>query len=194
MSSSAWIDESMRQRNDGSGIYVLAAAVIDDADVPAARSDVAALARGRRRRVHWRDADEADRRKLVQAVGALLAVHMVVVGIGLDNSRQERGRRQCMQRLLWELSKVEVARAWIEARTPSLNVRDTAAVAAWRAQRILPGSLRVDFARPFGPQGEPLLWLPDIVAGAVSAARWERDPESLTPLEAVLTEHEIRLH
>lgn len=192
-SRSAWIDESIRQRRDGTGMYMLAAAVVDDVDVATVRSEVGTLAPGRRRRAHWHDADDADRRKLVQAVASLPSVHLVVIGMGLDNSRQERGRRKCMQRLLWELSEMGTSQAWIEARTPTLNVKDAAAVAAWRAQRIIPGALRVDFARPYGPQGEPLLWLPDIVAGAVGAARGDGDPQFLTPLEPVLTEFTITL-
>ena len=39
----------------------------------------------------------------------------------------------------------------------------------------------------------PLVWLPDIVAGAVSAARGDGDQQYLTPLEAMLTEYTIYL-
>jgi len=189
----AYADESMRQRQDGSGLYVLAAAMLDDADAPAVREHVTQLAPTRRGRMHWRDAEVPERRKAVSAVAELHALHLVVVGVRLNPRAQERGRRQCLRRLLWELQEAGVTRVWLESRTASLNARDHAAVEAWRAQHVIGGDLRVDFAQPYGPAGEVLLWLPDIVAGAVSAARGDGDERYLTALEPILTEITIDL-
>ncbi|GAB3853513.1 hypothetical protein GCM10029963_44900 [Micromonospora andamanensis] len=195
MSSTAWIDESMRQHSDRSSVYVLAAAVVSNADVPAARFDAARLAPGRRARVHYRDADDGERRKLVQAVAAITtAAHVVVVGAGMDRRRQERARRVCLERLLWRLDGSEVEQVFIEARTASLNTKDRNAVAQLKQRRIIPGHLRVDFARPHGAEGDPLLWLPDVVAGVVGTAHGSAGRTSLlAPLRTLLRIEEVAL-
>jgi hypothetical protein len=174
----------MRQRRDGSGLYVLAAAMCDESDADDLRASVSPLARGKRR-FHWRDEEPVDRAKAVALVGELDALHVVVVGIGLDNSRQERGRRQCMTRTLWELDRCGVGRVWFDARRPNQNRHDRAMVQALRSRRFIGSDLRVDFAHP---DDEPLLWLPDIVAGATSAAFGEGDLRYLTQLDNVLSD------
>ncbi|PPA59942.1 hypothetical protein [Micromonospora chalcea] len=73
MSSAAWLDESMRQRPDRSGIYVLAAAVIQTGEVEMVRFDAARLAPTSRARVHYRDATDGERRKMIQAVASMTA-------------------------------------------------------------------------------------------------------------------------
>jgi chloramphenicol 3-O-phosphotransferase len=188
----AYLDESMRQRRDGSGLYVLAAAVLDEMDAPRVRAAVAQLAEevGAGKRVHWRDESPVRRRRLVEAMARLDAVHLVVVGLHLDNRRQERGRRHCLRRMLWELGEAGVGQAWLEARTPSLNRADTDAVMAMRARREIRPDLRVGFTYP---SEEPLVWLPDVTAGAVSAARGDGDDQYLVPLSSLLTEHTIEL-
>jgi hypothetical protein len=189
----AYVDESMRIRRDGAGVYVLAGAVLDDIDADATRRDLAALVAGRRRRVHWRDADDLERRRLVATVGDMQALHMVVVGTQLNPRQQERGRRHCLRRLLWELENSGVGRVLMESRTQSLNGLDRVAIQGWRAQHLISGNLMVDFAKPYGPSGEPLLWLPDIVAGAVSAAHSGGDQSYRKQLQPILTELAIDL-
>jgi hypothetical protein len=189
----AFVDESMRQRRDGSGIYVLAAAILDPADAPLLREALATLPR-HRRTFHWYHEEDADRRKAVAVVGQLDALHLVTVGMGLDNPRQERGRAQCMERLLWELERAGVSRVWLDKRTDSLNRRDLALVDRLRVRSVIGPAVRVDFAHPFdGRDGELLLWLPDITAGAVSAARGDGDEQYLGPLEGRLEEFPLQL-
>jgi hypothetical protein len=185
----AYVDESMRQRRDGSGLYVLAAAVLPVEDVHEVRQIARSLGRGARR-FHWRDAMDADRRKAAATVGELAAVHLVVVGVGLNNRRQERGRRQCMTQLLWELSGAGVGQVWFDTRRPAQNVKDIKLVHGLRSRRWIEKELRVEFV---SAAAEPLVWLPDIVAGAVSAARGEGDEQYLRPLESLLTERTIQL-
>ena len=196
MSSAAWLDESMRQRPDRSGIYVLAAAVIQTGEVEMVRFDAARLAPTPRARVHYRDATDGERRKMVQAVASMTAaVHVVVMGTGMDSSRQERARRLCMEQILWQLDQAGVEHASIETRTASLNAKDTAAIAQFKRRRIISGRIKIDFVRPYGPQSDPLLWLPDIVAGAVSSAHGSAHGQQLlAPLTPTLRMSEIELH
>jgi hypothetical protein len=175
----AYGDESMRQRRDRPGIYVVAATVFESnrADEFAAR--VVKLGRGRRA-FHWRDEEERDRRRAIEAVGDLDALHLAVVGIGLDGGRQERHRRQCLLRLIWELEEARVPHLWLDDRRPHQNADDLAAVAAWRASRVLPTpGLKVDFV---DAAVNPLVVLPDIVAGAVGSAQADGDGGRLKPL------------
>jgi len=55
----------MRQRHDGSGIYAIAAPVIDLAFIEELRSCAADLARGKQI-FHWRDAGDRDRRRALE--------------------------------------------------------------------------------------------------------------------------------
>jgi hypothetical protein len=178
----AFVDESMRQRHDKSGIYFLAAAILDPSMAEDLRLAARGLAHGRRR-FHWRYEEPSDRRKAVGMIGGLDMLHLVVVGTGLDNARQERGRRQCMERLLWELSGAGVSHVWLDARRPQQNRRDLQVVDRLRIRQMLAADLQVDFAYS---QEEPLAWLPDIVAGAVSAAIGDGDHQYLMPLAAVM--------
>lgn len=166
--------------------------MLDEADASRVRAAVAQLAAeaGAGKRIHWRDESPARWRRAVETIARLEAVHLVVVGLGLDNRRQERGRRHCLRRILWELGEAGVGQAWLEARTPSLNRADTDAVMAMRARREIRPGLRVGFTYP---SEEPLVWLPDVTAGAVSAARGDGDDQYLARLASLLVEHTIEL-
>lgn len=85
-----------------------------------------------------------------------------------------------MGRLLRELDQAGVEQAWLEARTPTLM----------RTRGYIRPTLRVDFAYPLA---EPLVWIADIVVGAVTAARGDGDLQYLARLERLLTEHQIRI-
>lgn len=151
------------------------------------------LRRGKRR-FHWRLEQRADQRRAVGRLAALSALHVVVVGHRMENARQERARRQCLERLLWELDQMQIAQVWLDRRTESLNRRDREFVGTLRARGIIGKRLRVDFLHSFdGNDGEILLWLPDIVAGAVAAARGDGDVELRATLAGSLRELVIDL-
>jgi hypothetical protein len=185
----AYGDESMRHRPHSTGLYVLAAVVFDAADMEGLRAEARQLGQ-RGRFFHWRDESTARRRKAVAAVASLDALHFVVVGTGLDGRRQERGRRQCLTRMLWELGDCGVDEVRLDARRPEQNDRDIALVDALRARGQIRDGVRLNFVRS---ATEPLVWLSDIVAGAVSAARGDGDDQYVTMLEKLLTEHTIEL-
>jgi hypothetical protein len=183
----------MRQRPNAEGVYVIAAAVIEADDTEDARESLAKLGHGKRP-FHWRLSEPRDQDRAVELVGTLEAVHLVVVAQRLDNRRQERGRRQCLERLLWELDQLGVADVWLDARSKHLNARDLALVDALRARGVLGRGLRIDFCRFFnGVDGEILLWIPDIVAGAFSAAHGDGVQRFAAPLRDVVAEVQIQL-
>lgn len=169
-------------------VYLLAAACLEADEAPAARVSVAELGRSTRR-FHWRDAQAPERGKAVGVVAGLRALHMVVVAAPLDPRRQERARRHCLRRLLFELDGAGVGRVLLESRGRRQDLRDLQVVNALRVQRTLGRQLVVDHAQPMG---EPLLWVPDIVAGAVGAELDRAEPyaEQLAPM---VTRYQVSL-
>ncbi len=76
-----------------------------------------------------------------------------------------------MERLLYELHGMGVERVFFEARTPSLNQRDAAMVAAIHGSKTISARLQAGHQQPLQ---EPLLWAADAVASAV-ASTWSED-------------------
>ncbi|GII20742.1 hypothetical protein [Planosporangium mesophilum] len=185
----AYVDESMRV---GAGAYVLAAACLEVVECEDARRTVAGLAKPGQR-FHWRQSSVPMQHKAVGVVAGLPALHLVVVAAPLDPRRQERGRRQCLRRLLFELENSGVGRVVMEAREQRLNARDIQAVDAFRAAGLIGPDIVVEHAYPAGPAGEPLLWVPDIVAGAIGGELDRGDPLA-GQLSSVVTRYYIELN
>jgi hypothetical protein len=161
----AFVDESFRL--GGEGLYLLAAVTVPEAGRDAARAAMQDLLLPRQKRIHWRDERADRRRRLVEQVTALGSVHLVVVVRGVSPHAQERARRRCLARLLWELDRRSVREVTFEARQPRLNASDLVVVRGLRLAGQVSSQLRLAFERP---SVEPLLWVADVVAGAASAA------------------------
>jgi hypothetical protein len=173
-----------------SGLYLLATTVADPGECEPIRDTLRGLLVGRTPRLHWRDQTPRRRRFIAGVLADLAVTHTVVVGMPLDQARQERARRQCMERLFHELHALAVVRVWIEARTASLNNRDQTMIAALRSRHVLPDSLTFNFAHPVQ---EPMLWLPDAIAGAVGMHYRKDDDSPYQSIADRITEHSIRL-
>lgn len=185
MSWYAFVDESESNRRLDPDVYILAASIM-----PAeSRDSVREIAQGLRlpgqRKVHWRDESEKRRRLLAEAVASLAVMHLVVVRVGRVGEPSERKRRKCMERLLFELSAMGVHQVIMEGREAKQNCLDLNLLKALRSRKELSAELRIDHIS--GP-GEPLLWLPDILAGSVVAARCgdSRYLDQLVPLVTVV--------
>ncbi|MBB3090241.1 hypothetical protein [Nocardioides albus] len=161
----AWVDESIHV---DAGFYLLAASIADPRECDAHRDAVRAAAPSVRRRIHWREEEHKDRLRIAEAFSYLDVAHTIVVASPIDAKKQERARRKCLERLLHELETLGVTRAKFESRTQPLNRRDTRMVDSMRGAGALTGKLRVEFE---DPNLEPMLWIPDAVAGAVGADR-----------------------
>lgn len=185
----AFGDESGRFKQPH-GSYILAAAVLAADAMAAVRTELQALLLAGQRRIHWRDEDEARQRKIASVVAEVEALHYVVAGSPADPRKQERARRQCLEHLLWVLDHdLGASHLVLESRQPERDRKDLQALTYFRKRGVLTQRLRVDHAMPVQ---EPLLWLPDIGAGAVSAAR-DGAGECLQLLAPVVTVHEIDL-
>lgn len=160
----AYGDESHRVLPDGSAVYLLAAAVVRQDRSQAQREELRSLLLRGQDRLHWHHEDHKRRTLITQAVAALPADHLVVIGTHCVLAKQERARRHVLQRLLWELDTRQVEHLLLESRHPERDGHDLAAIGGMRNAGILSRRLRVDHARP---SDEVLLWLPDAVCGAV---------------------------
>ncbi|HEX6468429.1 MAG TPA: DUF3800 domain-containing protein [Streptosporangiaceae bacterium] len=162
--SRAYIDESLRP---AARLYLLAAVFVGDDRVREYRATLRGLLKKRQRRLHWRDEDDRRRVSLIAAVAELRPRGIVIVGHGLQPRHQERARRKCMERLLWNLNDVGIAEAVFERRGDDMDRRDLEMVEALRGRRVIRTRLRVHWE---SPTVEPLLWLADLVVGAASGA------------------------
>jgi len=187
MTWAAYGDESMRVDPAGSR-YILAAACMDLTSCAEVRLSMTGLAKSGQR-FHWRQSSIEAQRKAVAVIAALSSLHIVVVGTPANPRKQERARRQSLGRLLVELDRAGVSELWLESRTQSLNDRDYKSVNVFSAQKLIGTQPRVGHARPLE---EPLLWVADIVAGAVNSGLGG-DETLLAPLVGMIERHDIDL-
>jgi hypothetical protein len=187
-SLTAWVDESIVVgRDKTAGTYTMAAAIADPVDSYEIRQKLRAITVGRGGRLHWAN-EPAKRRDLITTlIASIDLAAVVVVGTPMVGSKQERARRCCLERLLHELAEFGVGDVWMESRSPVPDRRDIRLVDSARAKGLVPKSLVVRFARPMD---DPLLWIPDAIAGAVTAATLG-EPRWMLALDEILTRHDI---
>jgi hypothetical protein len=164
IAKTAFADESLRVRN---GLYVLAAVVVADDQTEHHREALRALLYRGQRRLHWRDESTTRRNQIIGAARRLPHTGAVVIATGMAPKRQERARRKCIERLLAELAGRGIASVVFERRHEELDARDRALVAALKRQRSLPATFHASWQPA---TDEPLLWLPDMAAGAAALA------------------------
>lgn len=156
---------------EAGGIYVLAAAIShEDRGRDELGGVLRALVPGPEPRLHWHSELASTRMRVIDTIAELPLEH-VVVRAGVDPKRQERARRKCLERLLFELSQRRVGQVLLESRTDRLNRSDVKLVDAVRNTGVV-ADLQMGFARPLE---EPMLWIPDAVAGVIALARSGRE-------------------
>ncbi|MER5911915.1 hypothetical protein ABT124_15755 [Streptomyces sp. NPDC001982] len=120
-------------------------------------------------KLHWNEMDRTERKDAAQLVAGQEGLHIVSVGSPVPRRKQERARAKCLRALILELHAFGVTRLCLEAREKELNARDIHTVATVR-QTALPKGTQIRADHTPGAT-EPLLWISDIVAGAVRAQR-----------------------
>lgn len=174
----AYVDESLRLT--GEGLYVLAAVVVPPDRAAEVRAALRAAVPPGLRRYHWRDERPASRAAMAGIVAGLRLDALVVTARPVERTRQERARRQCLRRLVWELDRRRLSDVVLESRghrdADDRSMIAYALRAGWGSRE-----LRYGFARP---TDEPLLWLPDVVAGAHALAIGTGDCRYTAPLAA----------
>lgn len=173
--------------------YVLAAVLVDTSERESIRAQLEGLLLRTQPRIHFHVEASARRHKLVAAVASTGCVAVVVVGAPMDPRRQERARRYCLTRIIWELRERDVVRIVCESPGRQRDNTDVQLFVGLRRFGVLTAGMQVEYAAPSGELGETLLWLPDIVAGAHVAAVTSGDLNIWTPLADLAEVVEIKL-
>jgi hypothetical protein len=176
----AYVDESVRLTGDGR--YVLAAVTVPPARSAEIRSALVAVLRRGQRRYHWRDEHAASRLAMARLIGTLGLEAVAVTAAPVVSDRQERARRRCLPSLLWELDQRSVTHVVLETRQRHRDAADDRMIGFARRAGWTTRQVPYAFARP---DAEPLLWLPDVVAGACARACVDDDRTYLDALGTV---------
>lgn len=157
----AYLDESEPATG---GTYVLACSLVVTDHLEGLRSRLSALRLPGEQKVHWYERSRGQRRLLVETIAAMPAIHHIVVRDDCGDESSERRRRKCLERMLWNLEHVYgVESVVVEARQARQNAKDRHLLDSMRARRDVSSRLRIAHVPGWE---EPLLWLPDIIAGA----------------------------
>lgn len=165
---SAFIDESSSHRSLDPNTYILAAAIYDSESSLDASPTMKALLLPGQSKVHWHDEDDRRRLRLVHEVARLDGIGLIIVRNGLPGEKDERRRRLCSERMYYELQQNGVQHAVFESRGPADDRRDRTHLDTLKARKQIGGPFRIDHV---AGRLEPLLWVPDILCGAMSQAR-----------------------
>ena len=161
-----YMDESARVRKGDACAYALAAVLVDSAAQDKVRDELLGLRGARQVVLHWRR-EHPDRQRRMAKVVAELPVTALAGVVLYNDGQHERARTRCLKTLLAELSRLEVDQVILESRGAARDRRDRGVVTGLRVAGDLRRTVRVEW---MGPREQELLWLPDIVAGAVT--RW----------------------
>ncbi len=185
----SWVDESMHVDGDN-GLYILAAVVCDANGCDPIRDAIRELLDEGQPKLHWGTESPERREKIIGVVAEVDMAAVVVIGAPLAKKKQERARAVCMETLVVHLATIGVTHVLLEERTPSLNDRDMKLIEAIRGKKLIPTEMRIDVGRP---SAEPMLWMPDIVAGAAGADRVRGNPQYLDLIRSAVTQLHIPL-
>jgi hypothetical protein len=186
----AFVDESYDDRSVP-GFYVLAAALLPaDRHAELREAMLAVRARGRTSKLHWYAMEQQEKLDVAKRIGDFREMHIVTVGTPVLQQKQERGRALCLRQLVMELHSAGVTRLVAEGRQSGLDARDVDTVRRTR-QHMLPKGAAIRIEHQRGAL-EPLLWISDMVAGAVRA-RMQGNPAFFEPLEHCILEVPVEI-
>jgi hypothetical protein len=158
----AWGDESGSQPERDPHTYLMAAALVEYEDISEVRKTLEALRLPHEKKLHWYGSSE-DRRSDLVRVTSELPVTSVVVIHHQAGAEDRRHRRKCLEYLFPELARMPCGQITFESRGPQDN-SDIDLVQKFRSRKLIQGDFRVNH---MGGPAEPLLWIADIVCGAV---------------------------
>ena len=173
----AYVDEAVPRTGAN---YLLACAVVVDDQADEIRARLVRAKLPVERKVHWHSRRPTERTSLIDGIAPLPVKFLLVVRPEQFAEPPERSRRKCIERLVWLVDQNHGVEDMIfEARETQQNENDRRLLGALRARRIVSAKLRMRHVP--GPR-EPLLWLPDVIAGAYSSLL-QGDREYFAPLE-----------
>lgn len=192
----AFLDESSANRGEAQQEYLVCAALIPDFECDDLRDQLGPLLLPGQVKVHWTDESERRRQEIVARIVELGPINVVISHLDARRRKVERYRRKCLERTYHELIDMQVYDLTLECRTDNQDRDDLAHIVALRGQGM-DRQLRISHRRG---GDEPLLWIADVVLGAVNSAHLgqeqhlealqstlmieERTADSLQPIES----------
>ncbi|MGH9069231.1 MAG: hypothetical protein ACRD0J_17345 [Acidimicrobiales bacterium] len=176
----AVVDESMRS---GAGsLYLVATVMVPErpTQVQEIQEVIRSIPVPGQHRFHWRPDSESQRLAMLALIAELGLVARAYVLQPVVTHRQDRARALCVNRLLWDLGELGVDQVVFESREEHNDRKDRLTVLRAQKATRAPDQLRYVFRRP---NEEPLLWLADAMAGAVSARFGDDDEHYLQALD-----------
>ncbi|MEU0521718.1 hypothetical protein [Streptosporangium sp. NPDC006007] len=164
----AWGDESGSSERLDPGTYMMAAAMGEPDAVTHLRDAMRSLLLKGQRKVHWHDESSDRRLKVVDAIADMPIEGFVVVRSSGEVDRIERRRRKCLEALFRELDSLGCTHVMLESRGPADDKRDRQMMQHMRKSKELASGLHLSHEP--GPK-DPMLWIPDVLCGAVGQAR-----------------------
>jgi len=116
-------------------------------------------------KLHWTDESERRRRDIVARIVDLGPMSVVVAHLDERSRKVERYRRKCLESVYHELVTSEVFDLTLESRSASQDRKDRAHIVALQGQGF-DRRLRIGHQRG---GDEPLLWIADVVLGAINS-------------------------
>lgn len=164
----AFVDESearVTEAGTTTAVYILAATLVEHAMLDEVRAETLALRRPGQRKTHWRDESAASRLALAKLVSEMPVLHLVVARRSSLGEHAERRRRKCLEGLVHELGTWPTHTIVLEARESSSNTKELRFFDRLRSTALIVPPL----IRHTPGAHDPLLGIPDIVAGASNA-------------------------
>ncbi|WP_280431551.1 hypothetical protein [Nocardia brasiliensis] len=181
----AWGDESGSQPARDPGTYILAAALIEDDDIPLVRKTMDGLLLPGETKVHWHGSSEERRHALVCTVASLPVCGLVVVHCDLS-ANDRRHRRKCLEHLFPHLEYLACGSVTLESRGAK-DGSDLDILQKFRARQIVTGPLRLDHVVG---RSESVLAVADVLCGAVVQSR-VGNPTYLEALGGLVDIHHV---
>lgn len=144
----------------------MCAAIINTTEADDIRAHLRPLRLPGQVKLHWSDEQDRRRRLIVEAVADVEAMQVLITHRSAPNRKTERYRRKCLERLYFELEDMGVSALTLESRQMAQNRMDIAHIVSLRNRGIATG-LEVSHVRG---ADDPLLWIPDIILGALNTA------------------------
>lgn len=163
----AFVDESFRGDGQGAGVYLVAAVTVRADAEEDLREHLRRAVPGRVRRLHWRDDRPAVRRRGLAVMRGGELAGLTLYRMDVPRGRQERARQHALWNLVAHLRARDVDDVILEARERGQNRKDERTLKSISQASVSAADFRYAFSRPLD---EPLLWLPDYLAGAYGEA------------------------
>ena len=163
----AFVDESFRRDRSGAGVYLFAAVTVAAEHEDEIRVRLEHALPGRLERFHWRKDREEVRNRALDVMRSVEIVGLTVFQRGVPEAAAERARHHALWNLVQCMRDANVHDLVFEARERSQNNKDMRTLHSISRSKVSSERFRYAFNRPLD---EPLLWLPDYLAGVCGEA------------------------